>query len=249
MIHTETPMRDASPPRPADMPRGEPPCLCDLLMQCVRVRRHAVRDGALVYLSGTRLDEVHLVRSGVFKVTMVTRDGREKLLALRFSGEWLGFDGIAEGRHVCDAAALEAGELWSVRYDELLRACVRNADLASLMHRAMSDEIARDRASMKSLCTLSADARVASFLGHWVDTLALRGARTDRINLRLTREEIGNYLGLRLESVSRAFTHLAREGVIGFAEPTHREVEIRDADALARFVPRAVLEANRLVPC
>jgi CRP/FNR family transcriptional regulator len=242
-------LREAAPVRPAGRPRGEPPSLCELLMQCVSVRRHAVRDGARVYLSDTRLNEVHLVRSGVFKLTVTTRDGFEKLLAFRFSGQWLGFDGIAEGRHVCDVAALEGGELWSVRYEDLLLACVRDADLASLVHRAMSDEMTRDRASMKSLCTLSADARVAFFLGHWVQTLAARGARTDRISLRLTREEIGNHLGLRVESVSRAFMRLAREGVIGFAEWSHREVQIRDADALMRFVSKAGQRANRSATC
>ncbi|HEX6362584.1 MAG TPA: Crp/Fnr family transcriptional regulator [Albitalea sp.] len=221
--------------------------LPDRLLQCVRLRRHAVRPGTAVFRPQTPLTELHLVRSGVFKVCVTTRDGREKLLALRFAGDWLGFDGIAEGRHACEATAVEAGEVWSMRYDEVLQACVECNELAALMRKAMSDEMARDRAAMKCLCTLSADARVANFLRTWIETLARHGARTDRITLHLTRAEIGNYLGLTLESVSRAFSRLAREDVIRFAEPTHREMEIRDAGALSRFVQ--AVPGGRIAAC
>jgi CRP/FNR family transcriptional regulator len=224
-------------------------CLADLLLQWVPVRRHVAREGGSIFRPHNRFTEVHLIRSGVFKLAMVTWDGREKVLALRFSGEWLGFDGIAEGQHVCDASVVERGEVWSVRYDDLLHACVEHSALAVAMHRAMSDEMAGDRDAMKCLGTLSADARVANFLHSWVEALRRRGSRTDHITLHLTRSEIGNYLGLTLESVSRAFTRLAREDVIRFSEPTHREVEIRDPAALSRLVQTPSLPAARLVPC
>ena len=135
-----------------------------------------------------------------------------------------------------------------MRYDDLLQACVRHAPLGTAMHRAMSEEMAHDRDSMKSLCTLSADARVARFLCHWIETQAREGAYADRITLNLTRAEIGNYLGLTLESVSRAFSRLARQQVIRFAESTHRELEIRDARALSRLGGPCV-SPQALVPC
>lgn len=233
-------------------PTGPPPrprCVADLLLQFVPVRRHVAREGASIFRAHNGLTELHLVRSGVYKLSMVTWDGREKVLALRFSGEWLGFDGIAEGHHLCDATVVERGEIWSVRYDDLLRACAQHSALAVGMHRAMSEEMSGDRDAMKCLGTLSADARVANFLHSWVEALARRGSRTDRITLNLTRSEIGNYLGLTLESVSRAFTRLAREDVIRFSEPTHREVEILDPQALSRAVQRPSLPAAKLVPC
>ena len=74
----------------------------------------------------------------------------------------------------------------------------------------MSREIARDRDSLMSVCTLPADARVADFLRYWAESLAKRGLRTDQITLRMTRAEIGNYLGMTLETVSRALSRLAR---------------------------------------
>jgi CRP/FNR family transcriptional regulator len=213
----------------------------ELLQQCLPVRRHAVREGAPVYRAGDRFTDLHLVRSGVFKVMVVTRDGREKVLALRLKGDWLGFDGIAEGHHVCDAIAVEPGEVWSVRYDALLEASVDRPQLAALIRRAMGHEIAGDRDSMMALYTLPADARVARFLAGWLDSLSHRGVHTDRITLTLTRAEIGNHLGMTLETVSRAFSRLVREDVIRFVEGHHREVHVPDVGALRRFVQASVV--------
>jgi CRP/FNR family transcriptional regulator, anaerobic regulatory protein len=207
-----------------------------ILERTVHVRRHMVREGAAVYRAGDRFTDLHLVRSGLFKVVVVTRDGREKVLALRFKADWLGFDGLAEGEHVCDATAVESGEVWSVRYDELLAASGQHPELAALIHRAMSDEIAADRDAMMSLYSLPADARVARFLQGWIETLSHREEPTDRISLSMTRADIGNYLGMTLETVSRAFSRLAREEVIRFVEGSHREVQVPDVAALSRFV-------------
>jgi len=104
----------------------------------------------------------------------------------------------------------------------------------------MSREIARDRESLMSVCTLPADARVADFLRFIAESLATRGMRTDQITLRMTRAEIGNYLGLTLESVSRALSRLARDNVIAFVEKGRRDVRIPDLHALSAFVQRCV---------
>jgi CRP/FNR family transcriptional regulator len=97
-----------------------------------------------------------------------------------------------------------------------------------------------------SVCTLPADARVAEFLRGWADSLARRGLRTDRITLRMTRAEIGNYLGMTLETVSRALSRLARDKVIVFAEKGRRDVRIPDLDALSTFVQRCLAPAPLL---
>ena len=110
----------------------------------------------------------------------------------------------------------------------------------------MSREIARDRDSLMSVCTLPADARVAEFLRYWAESLASRGMRTDQITLRMTRAEIGNYLGMTLETVSRALSKLARDKVIGFAEKGRRDVHIPDVGALSAFVQRCLAPAPTL---
>ncbi|HYN65047.1 MAG TPA: helix-turn-helix domain-containing protein, partial [Candidatus Limnocylindrales bacterium] len=189
-----------------------------------------------VYQAGEHFASLHVIHSGFFKLVSLLADGREQVVALHFKGDWLGFDGIASGQHGCDAVAMDTGEVWTIRYDTLLRGCAEHPPLLTVLHSAMSQEMALDRDSMMSLCTLSADARVAGFLGYWVDSLARRGLRTDQITLRMTRAEIGNYLGMTLESVSRAFSRLAREKVICFAEKGRRDVQILDVAALAAFV-------------
>jgi len=97
-----------------------------------------------------------------------------------------------------------------------------------------------------SVCTLPADARVADFLHDWAAALACRGLRTDQITLRMTRAEVGNYLGLTLETVSRALSRLAREGLIGFADGARREIAIPDHEALGEFVQGALVPAGAL---
>jgi CRP/FNR family transcriptional regulator len=107
----------------------------------------------------------------------------------------------------------------------------------------MSREIGRDRDSMLALTTLPADARVADFLRQWAEALAERGLRNDCITLRLSRAEIGNYLGMTLESVSRALSRLARASVISFAEKGRRDISIPEVRALQAFIQRSLAPA------
>src|SRR5262249_53509623 len=109
-----------------------------------------------------------------------------------------------------------------------------------------SREIARDRDSLMSVCTLPADARVANFLRYWAESLARRGLRADQITLRMTRAEIGNYLGMTLETVSRALSKLARDQIIAFTGNGRRDVHIPDAEALSAFVQRCLTPASAL---
>src|SRR5207237_2514898 len=163
-----------------------------------------------------------------------------------FRGLWLGTTGIAHGQYSCDAIAIATGEVWVIRYDALLAACASQPPLLTVLHEAMSREIARDRDSLMSVCTLPADARVADFLRYWAESLARRGMRTDQITLRMTRAEIGNYLGMTLETVSRALSKLARDKVIAFSEKGRRDVNIPDVGALSAFVQRCLAPAPML---
>lgn len=211
-----------------------------LLQETLPLQRRVVHAGDTIYQAGERFGCLHVVHSGIFKIINLSADGREQVTGFHFKGDWLGFDGIATGRYGCDAVAMDTGEVWSFRYDTLLQACTEQPALMALVHAAMSREIARDRDSLLSLCTLSADARVADFLRYWAESLAMRGMRTDQITLRLTRAEIGNYLGMKLETVSRAMSRLARDKVIRFAERGRRDVQIPDISALSAFIQRSL---------
>ena len=218
-----------------------------LLQDHVPIHRRVVRAGDSVYQAGEAFGHLYLVNSGFFKVVHVSRDGREQVVALHFRGDWLGLNGIATGRYGGDAVAMDTGEVWSIRYDALLDACGKHPALLAMLHAAMSRQIGLDRESKLTLCTLSADARVADFLRYWADALAQRGLRTDQITLRMSRAEIGNYLGMTLESVSRALSRLARGDVIRFSERGRRDIQIPQVEALSAFILRSTAQAGAAV--
>lgn len=211
-----------------------------LLAEVLQPQRRVVHEGDVIYQAGETFGNLYVLNSGIAKIVNLAGDGREQVVGLKFRGDWLGFDGIARGHYGCDAIAMDTGEVWTFRYDALLSACIGRPELLAVMHAAMSREITRDRDSLMSVCTLSADARVADFLSYWADSLARRGLRTDQITLRMTRAEIGNHLGLTLETVSRALSRMARDGLIAFNEKCRREVQIPDAAALTAFVQRSL---------
>jgi CRP/FNR family transcriptional regulator len=211
-----------------------------LLSDVLQPQKRIVHAGDVLYRAGERFDHLHVLNSGLVKVVKFTADGREQVVGIKFRGDWLGLDGIAREAYGCDGIAMDTGEVWSLRYDHLVDSFGRHPALLQAFHGAMSLQIARDRESLMSVCTLPADARVADFLRFMAESMATRGLRTDQITLRMTRAEIGNYLGLTLESVSRALSRLAREQVIVFAGKGRREVGIPDVHALACFVQRCL---------
>ena len=207
-----------------------------LIEQHVAFVRRKVRADDEVYQCGQSFDTLHLINSGLFKIVNLTHDGREQPAGLCFKGDWLGFDGIPTGRHGCSAIALDIGELWTIRYETLLQAGAAEPRLMRVVLTAMSGQLARNRDAMLSMGTLPADARVGEFLLQWANSLAERGLRTDQFNVHMTRADMGNYLGLRLESVSRALSRLARCGVIEFNEKGRRDISIPSLSALSNFI-------------
>jgi CRP/FNR family transcriptional regulator len=211
-----------------------------LLIERLEPRRRVVHAGDIVYSAGDTFDTLYVLTSGFFKMVNFAADGREQVVSLKFRGDWLGFDGIAAGSYSCDAVAMDTGEVLAIRYDRMVSAGTSCPALLTVLHEAMSREIGRERDSLMSVCTLPAAARVAEFLRTWADSLAKSGLRSDQITLRMTRAEIGNYLGMTLETVSRALSKLARSNVIAFAEKGRRDIRIADVDALAGFVQRCL---------
>jgi len=203
--------------------------------------RRLVHAGDVIYHAGDPFRNLYVVNSGFFKLVNLIADGREQVVGLKFRGDWLGFEGIAEGCHACDAIAMDTGEVWTIRYESLIAAAAKQPALLTVLHQAMSRQLSGERESLTAVCTLTADARVADFLRHWAEAQAERGLRSDQIALRMSRAEIGNYLGITLESVSRALSRLAREQVISFVEKGRRDVHIPNVAALAEFVQRSLV--------
>ena len=208
------------------------------LARDVAIQRRVIHAGDTLFRAGDRFHSVHVLRCGACKLISPGPDGRELLVSLLFKGDWLGLEGIASGIYAYDAVGIDTGELWSMRYEALLDAGARAPAALGLLHAAMSREIVRERDATVAHFALPADAKVAYFLQQLAERLAHSGLRSDPITLRVTRAEIGSYLGLTLESVSRAITRLAREDVIQFGESSRREVHIPKLTALHDFVRR-----------
>ncbi len=211
-----------------------------LLERSVKFTRRVVHAGDTVYLGGDAFGHLHVINAGQFKTVNFTADGRGQVVGLHFKGDWLGFDGIDSGYYGCDAVALDTGEVWGIRYSALTEACATSPELMRTVHAAMSCQIARECDSLLSLGTLSADARVANFIVDWAESLAARDLRTDEITVHMTRAEIGNYLGMTLETVSRALGRLALRGVIGFNQKGRRDIAIPSLKHLRDFILGAV---------
>lgn len=231
---------------PATVREDQPPgrriaASLDLIERGVPVQRRIVRPGDFVYQAGQAFTQLFVINAGMFKVVNLSPDGREQIVSLKYRGDWLGFDGIAERCHDCDVVAMDTGEVWAISYDALLQS--GEPALLAEFHRAMSREIAHDRGSLMSVCTLPADARVAEFLRNWAEALSSRGLRTDQVTMRMTRAEIGNYLGVTLETVSRALSRLHRLDLISFLDNSRRELRLPDVHALADFVQRSLVPA------
>ncbi len=211
-----------------------------LVADAFPVQRRLLHAGDAVYQAGQPFSHLYVLNSGFVKMVNLSADGRDQIVSLKFRGDWLGFDGIADAIHDCDAIAMDTGEVWAIPYDALLTACATGPRLMAALHNAMSREIVGERNSLMSVCTLPADARVADFLRTWAQSLARRGLRTDQIMMRMTRAEIGSYLGLTLETVSRALSRFAREGLIHFADKGRRDIRIPDVAALDGFVQQCL---------
>lgn len=234
--HLPTPAAQAAQPASARHLDGE----LAALREALPLQQRVLRAGDVLFRAGQPLTHVYIVQTGLAKTTQFTPEGREQVMGLHFKGDWLGFDALADGQHRCEAVAMDTASVWCVPYAELLAAAARQPELLQLMHRAMGRQHGRDRDALLALCTLGADARVADFLHHWARSLSDSGLRADQIRLRMTRAEIGNHLGLTLETVSRALSRLARGDLIRFDDVTaRRDIRIPRVQALAEFVQRS----------
>jgi len=195
-----------------------------------------VRAGDMVFRAAQPFNTVYLINAGAFKLVSRSLDGREQIVSLKFRGDWLGFSGISQGRHPCDAVAMDTGNISIIPYDTLTQACARYPEMMAMVHEGMSAEITHERQSLMSVCTLASLARVAEFLCAWARSMHQRGLRADELTLRMTRADLGNYLGMTLETVSRCLSKLNREGLIVFGERGRRQISIPSRERLEQFV-------------
>ena len=195
--------------------------------------RRSVSRGDSLFRHGDSFQALFAVRTGFFKTCVSAEDGRDQVTGFQMSGELLGLDGISTDRHTCDAVALEDSTVCVIPFQDLEGLSLQISELQRVFHKIMSREIVRDHGVMLLLGSMRAEERVAAFLLNLTQRLHARGFSRNELILRMTREEIGSYLGLKLETVSRTFSKLQDEGVL---EVKQRQIRIVDQDALRTIV-------------
>ena len=198
----------------------------------ITTRRKVKRKTAL-FRTGEKFHALYAIRTGVFKTCVTAEDGRDQVTGFQMAGEIVGLDGIVNDQHTCDAVALEDSEVCVLPFDRIGELSREVGALQHHLHRVMSREIVREHGVMLLLGTMRAEERLAAFLLNLVQRLQARGFSRSELVLRMTRQEIGSYLGLKLETVSRTFSRFAEEGIL---EVHQRLVRISDVERLRRVL-------------
>ena len=195
--------------------------------------RRSVKRGTALFHNGEPFTSLYAIRTGFFKTSLTTEDGRDQVTGFQMAGEIIGLDGIVNEQHTCDATALEDAEVCVMPFDRIEDISREVGALQKHVHRIMSREIVREHGVMLLLGSMRAEERLAAFLLNLVQRLQARGFSRSELILRMTREEIGSYLGMKLETVSRTFSKFADAGII---EVKQRHIAIENAEALKRLV-------------
>jgi CRP/FNR family transcriptional regulator len=199
--------------RQLSLPQGAGDGDIHLFEQLMSTNRR-VRRGEYLFSAGDAFRNLYAVRSGFLKSSAIAEDGQEQVTGFQMAGDLIGLDGIDVDRHKLSVVALEDSQLCVVRFQELERTVGSVPRMQRQFHRMMSREIVREQGVMTWLGTMGAEQRVAAFLLSLADRFAERGFSPREFNLRMTREEIGSYLGLTLETVSRIFSRFQERGLL-----------------------------------
>lgn len=238
----------ASTPIPAIEPLKVACASCNLRELCLPVglnaseldqldglvaKRRSVPRGEHLFRNGEHFEALYAVRTGFFKTSVGSEDGRDQVTGFQMAGELLGLDGISSDHHHCDAVALEDSSVCVIPYTQLEELSREFTGLQHQFHKIMSREIVRDHGVMLLLGNMRAEERLAAFLLNLTQRLQARGFSPSSLVLRMTREEIGSYLGLKLETVSRTFSRFQEDGLM---EVKQRQLRILDQPGLQALV-------------
>jgi len=195
--------------------------------------RRKIKRGHHLYRAGDAFEAIYAIKMGFFKTDILLEDGRDQVTGFQMAGEILGMDGIGTDIHTCNSIALEDSEICVIPFAQLEHLSREVQALQHHFHKVMSREIVRDHGVMMLLGTMRAEERLAAFLLNLSQRFTARGYSPQEFHLRMTREEIGSYLGLKLETVSRAFSHFQEDGLISVHQ---KHIRIIDSAGLKRLL-------------
>lgn len=188
-----------------------------------------LKKGESLYRHGEPLDAVYSIRFGTLKTEYCLEDGRQQVIGFHLPGEILGLDGIGDGHYQSEAIALEESEVCIIRYEAFEDLAQQIPALQKQFHRILSRELTQDQRHLLSLGSLRAEERLAVFLLNLSQRLAARGYQNNEFNLRMSRVEIGSYLGIQIETVSRMLSRFAESGLIQIKQ---RHIKLIDMNGL-----------------
>lgn len=195
--------------------------------------RKKIKRGESLYHNGDRFNNLYAIRTGFFKTCITSEDGRDQVTGFQMAGEVIGLDGIVNDYHSCDAVALEDAEICAMPFAQIEELSREVVSLQHHVHKIMSREIVREHGVMLLLGSMRAEERLAAFLLNLAQRLHTRGFSQSELILRMTREEIGSFLGLKLETISRTFSRFAEDGIVDVKQ---RHVHILNTQALQDIV-------------
>ncbi|HET8877726.1 MAG TPA: helix-turn-helix domain-containing protein [Casimicrobiaceae bacterium] len=258
LVSTAVRVREPSGPQPAvtarpllrDVSRDVASCtVCTLRRICMPVdiqdaearklferlvtTRIRLRKGDVLFRAGDRFTALFAVRVGSLKTVTLTDDGSEQVSGYHLAGEIVGVEGVGNDVHACQAVALEDTEVCTLPFDRVEQLARDDASFQRRLYRLLSSAIVRERTVALVVGTMSAEQRLASFLVDLSNRYHARGYSPTEFVLRMTREEIGSHLGLKLETVSRIFSRFAEERLIVVSG---RVIKLLDRAALHRLV-------------
>jgi CRP/FNR family transcriptional regulator len=205
----------------------------ETLLQALPMHRRCLQRKQTLFRAGQPCHSLFLVHAGFFNTCVLSEDGREKITGFHLRGDLLGIDSFDMPTYGCDAVALDTGEVWELPLTQLR---ARAPELLPHVTATLAGEIRRDWRWMLALGTLNAEQRVVAFLLDLASRLEVLGFSARHLLLRMTRAELGNFLALQLETVTRVLSRLASAGLIAV---DGREIRIDDATGLKAILASA----------
>jgi CRP/FNR family transcriptional regulator len=195
--------------------------------------RVRLRKGEVLFRSGDKFTGLFAIRTGSIKTVTPTDDGAEQVSGYHLQGEIVGVEGVGNDVYACNAVALEDSEVCSLPIERVEALAHEDASFQRRLYRLLSSAIVRERTVTLMVGSMRAEQRLASFLLDLSNRYQARGYSPSEFVLRMTREEIGSHLGLKLETVSRLFSRFADEGLILV---NGRVIRLLDRLALSQIV-------------
>lgn len=200
-------------------------------------RRRPLKRGNVLFSTGQKMDCVYVAREGAFKTVIYNSDGDSHVVGFHLPGEILGLDALGSSFHTCDAIALTLADVCEIPLAELEKVAGQLPSLQHQLLKIIGQSMNRDHKHIEILSKRNAHERMAIFLHQLSERYRQLGRSGERFLIPMSRDDIGSYLGLVIETVSRTLSKMQDDGLI---EVNGREVLICDMAKLNGFAHEVI---------